>query len=316
MFSAILFAVLLCVCADGEDENLVEALRDAQTTHREAWARGRARVRVTVTKPGVVGRCVIQGEILWHDDSFILKPQVADPNDVYFLESRRFEQEGNLIARGEGFVITYSAGQNALRDREWGPHKVSVPVIFVLSPRARFAYCCPPHSDPGRPWNDLIGPAPNLPDVFKTSKFTHRRFPSGDIEQTRQDEDGSKIVTMFSARYDMAVASTNCYDPQATLMQRVEYTYTRQHDVLPAGCVAELLNPKTKKVDRFEYEYWDIVIPDATPASAFTRASVLARVKSETAHGKRRSRPAEPKVDDATLESLARDLKENGTAGP
>jgi hypothetical protein len=69
-------------------------------------------------------------------------------------------------------------------------------------------------------------------------------------------------------------------------------------------------------VDRFEYEYSDIVIPDATPASAFTRASVLARVKSEPGYGKRRPGPAGPKMDDATLESLARELKENGTARP
>lgn len=319
MLSTVLFAVMLGLPAYDGDANLVEVLRDAQETHREAWSRGRARVRVTVTRPGAVRTCVIKAEILWHGDSFILKPQVDDPDDVHFKDMVQFRQEGNIIARGDGFVITYSALQNYLRDRDWAPHRVSVASLFVLSPRARFANCCPPHADPGRPWKDLIGPSPDLPDVFKTSKFTHRRLPNGDIEQKRQDEVGSKVITVFSARYDMAVAFTVTYAPQGTLEERVEYTYTKQGDrrVLPAGCVAECFNPRTKTIDRYEYSYSDIVIPDTTPASAFTRESVLDRIRRETDYGKRRPRPqAKPTVDDATLESLSRELKEKGTAKP
>jgi hypothetical protein len=319
MLSTVLLAVMLGLPADDADANLVEALRDAQETHREAWSRGRARVRVTVTRPGGVRPCIIKADILWHGDSFILKPQVDDPDDVHFLQMVQFREEGNVIARGEGFVITYSALQNYLRDQDWAPHRVSVDSIFVLSPRARFANCCPPHSDPGRPWKDLIGPSPDLPDVFKTSTFTQRRLPNGDIEQTRHDEEGNKVITVFSARYDMAVTSTISYFPQGTLEERLEYTYTKQGDrrVLPAGCVAERFNRRTKTIDRYEYVYSDIVIPDTTPASEFTRPSVLARVRRETNYGKRRSRPrAKPTVDDATLESLSRELKEKGTAKP
>ena len=174
MFSAVLLAMMLGLRLDDVDENLVEALRDAQTTNRDAWSRGRARVRLTVTTPDAANPCVVTGEILWHDDSFILKTQVADPDDIYFAQSRQFDEEGNFIARGQGFFITYSAGQNGLRNQDWAPRTSSFAPIFVLSPRVRFGYCCPPHSDPGRPWKDLIGPSPNLPDVFKTSKFTHR----------------------------------------------------------------------------------------------------------------------------------------------
>jgi hypothetical protein len=78
--------------------------------------------------------------------------------------------------------------------------------LRLFPPTAR-----PIHVDPGRPWNDLIGPFPNLPDVFKTSKFTHRTLPGGDIEQVRHDEDGHKVITVFSAKCDMAVASVISY---------------------------------------------------------------------------------------------------------
>ena len=37
MLSTVLFALLIGSRANDGDDNLVEALRDAQTTHREAW---------------------------------------------------------------------------------------------------------------------------------------------------------------------------------------------------------------------------------------------------------------------------------------
>ena len=59
------------------------------------------------------------------------------------------------------------------------------------------------------------------------------------------------------------------------------------------------------------------MIPDTTPASEFTREAVLARIRRETGYGKPRpGAGAESNVDDVTLESMARDLKENGTAKP
>jgi hypothetical protein len=317
MSNVLLLAVLVGLPADDGDRDLVETLRDAQATHRAAWSSGRAHVKTTVTKPGVTSRCIVEGDIFWRDDAFILKLQVADPEDVYFLSMRQFDQPGNFIARGGGFIITYSVGQRYLRDADWAPRRVSVPAIFVLSPRARFTYCCPPDSDPGRPWEDLIGPSPRLPDVFKTSKFTHRLLPTGDIEQTREEQ-GNRIVTLFSAKHDMVVARLTTCDPQGALLHRIEYTYVKggNRRVLPAGFIVEKLNAKTKKVERFEYEYSNVVIPDATPASAFTRTAVLARIQRETGYVKRQSRQTEPRLDDATLGSLARDLKENGTAKP
>jgi hypothetical protein len=80
--------------------------------------------------------------------------------------------------------------------------------------------------------------------------------------------------------------------------------------------VADCLNYKTGKYDRFKYEYSEIVMPDTTPASAITRAAVLDRVERETDYGKRRSRPAKPKVQDATDSSSSREPKENGTVKP
>ena len=167
-----------------------------------------------VTTPAKANPCIVKGDIIWHGDSFILTPVVDDPDEVYFHQSKRFDKEGNFIARGDGFIITYSALQKSLEDRDWAPRTVSVPAIFALSPRARFGNCCPPHSDPGRPWIDMIGPSASLPDAFKTSKFTHRRLPNGDIEQTRLDEGGHKFIVVFSAKHDMAVVSTNSIDVQ------------------------------------------------------------------------------------------------------
>ena len=196
---------------------------------------------------------------------------------------------------------------------------MSVPSIFVLSPRVSSGNCCPPHADPGRPWIDMIGPSSNLPDAFKTSKFTHRRLPNGDIEQTRQDEERHKFVTVFSAEHDMAVASAAAYAPNGKVQRRIEYTYRRNgsRGLLPATCVCEWLNPKTNKTFRYEYEYSSVVIPDSTPPSAFTRAAVLARIRSETGYSKLGLRTGTgSKVDDAALDSMARELKENGTAKP
>jgi hypothetical protein len=319
MLIALLLPIVICLPAQDGDEALVEALRDAQATHREAWSRGRARVSLKVTTPGKANPCIVKGDILWSGDSFILTPQTNDPDEVYFVQSKRFANEGNFIARGDGFVATYSARQKRLQDRDWAPLSVSVPSIFVLSPRVTFGNCCPPHADPGRPWIDMIGPSPSLSDAFKTSKFTHRRLPNGDIEQTRQDEERHKFVTVFSTEYDLAVASAAAYDRNGKVQTRLEYSYRRngRRGLLPATCICEWLNPKTKISFRYEYEYSSVVIPDSTPPSAFTRAAVLARIRSGTGYSKLGlGTGTESKMDDAALELMARDMKENGTAKP
>ena len=231
MLQAILLSGTLALAQVKLNENVVEVLRDAQATHHEAWSRGRARVRLRISTTGAVRPCIIEGDIVWLYDSFILKPKVADPDEVHFkFRTNLFDQEGNFVARGKDFVITYGARQNALTNRDWAPMRSSIRPTFVLSPRARFSFCCPPNSDPGRPWKDLIGPSPDLPDAFKTAKFTHRQLPNGDIEQTRREEEGHKIVTVFSAKYDLAVVSTIAYDPEGTVFQRVDYTYTKQRE--------------------------------------------------------------------------------------
>ena len=80
-----------------------------------AWSR---RVTLKVSTPGKANPCVVKGDILWNGDSFILTPQTNDPDEVYFVQSRRFDNDGNFIARGDGFIITYSALQKRLQDRD------------------------------------------------------------------------------------------------------------------------------------------------------------------------------------------------------
>ncbi len=89
MLGAFIFVMGLSVVSatrDGVDEQLIEVLRDAQTTHRDAWSRGRARLVVEISKPATVTPARIEGEIVWRDPAFVLKCKVSDPDAVFFRD--------------------------------------------------------------------------------------------------------------------------------------------------------------------------------------------------------------------------------------
>ncbi|MGC8640322.1 MAG: hypothetical protein ACP5XB_10655 [Isosphaeraceae bacterium] len=318
-------AVILAVCSlgpfappDGQpDRDLIESLRDAQATHREAWSRGRARLRLEISTTKKEGTARIEGEVVWMDSFFVLKYKVSDPDGVFFSDRAiSFDQEGNFIARGKDFVITYASRNNVFHERK--PTPGSFRRIFDLSPQLSFGSCCPPTASREHLWRDLIGHSPNLPGRFDASKFVYRQLPNGDVEQTRTDETGHWNKIVFSAKYDMAVASLILYDPKGKALQRLEYTYSvvPGQRIRPSTCVSEMGYSPKGEIYRYKYWYQDVRLPGDVTPSEFTRDAVMGRIRRETYYGRSRRQRANQEADDANLESAARELRERGTARP
>ncbi len=307
---------LLSSMGDGVDERLLEVLRDAQTTHRDAWARGRARLVVEISKPKTITPAKIEGEIVWRDPAFVLKCKVSDPDAVFFRDRGiGMDREWNFIAKGKDFVVRYFARTNTLSEQ--GSLVGALQPTYELSPFKVFASCCPPNNSHGRPWSELVGPSPNMPESSKSSKFAYRRLENGDIEQSRKDESGDRNTILFSAKEDLAVASLVGYHSSGELRRRLSYRYTRRPDgkIVAATCDVDF-SAGGGSVTHYKYTFFDLILGGAVPESEFARDAVVARIKRETDYGRNPKRQAGHEADDAQLESAAKALREKGTAKP
>lgn len=311
----VVICLSLATASSSGDDELVETLRDAQTTHREAWFRGRARLLVEISRPKTEIPARIEGWIDWLDSTFVLKYKVSDPDGVFFENKGvGMDREWNYIAKGKDFVVRYFARTNTLS--EWKTLRGTVTPIFELSPRNGVTSCCLPHAR--RPWRDLIGLTPATAEVFANSTFTYRRLPNGDVEQTRKDETGHWNTILFSAANDMYVTAVVQYDDLGKRVNnKVDYTYGRRGGRLESVvCVSQEPSRVPGEAITYTYHYTDLRLNGGVAAPEFTHDAVMARIRRETDYGKNRSPKSNHVADDAQLDSAAKELREKGTAKP
>jgi len=301
--------------ADGPD--IVEVLKDAQATNRDAWKRGQAAVRLEITRKESPGVAIMEGDVRWLDANYILRYKVSDPEAVWFHDrGKSMDLEWNYIAKGSKKVITYLTRYSVLNERE--PTPSAIEPLYDLAPPTNFSRCCPPYGLGGRPWTEMIGPSADTPEVFRSSKFSHITLPNGDIEQTRVDERGSKVVTVFSARDNLAPRSSVSFTPAGKLNDELEYRYSKRADgvVLPAGATRMGRSEDLSREITYHYVFSDVRVPgDVSPAD-FERDSILNRLRRETNYGRPVPVRAQPVVNDAKLDEAAKSLRKDGSARP
>ncbi len=300
-----------------DEKDIVQLLRDAQATNRDSWKIGQAKFLLEMTREESPAVALIEGEVSWNESDMILRYKVSDPEGIRFTDrGKSLEKEWNFISQNSKDVITYAAKHDVLNQRKSSPNAFEP--IYNMSILTVFTMCGPPSGVNGLSWQQMIGPSDGGPEQFRSSKFTHDILANGDIEQTRVDESGNKLIIAFSSKENFAVKTTKQYNPDGSAGQELEYRYTRHSDgtLVPSSAVAAFRSPRTKKLMTFRYTYSNVRLPgDVTPVD-FRTESILARIRRETDAGQRKPVMGNPVVNDSALDALSRSLRESGSARP
>ncbi len=317
LFVIVAFVAVPASARAFDDPEIVELLRDAQSTHRDAWKRGQATLHLEITSDAKPGLATIDGDVWWDGANMILRFKVFDPEGIRFADrGRSLDTEWNFIARNAKRVVTYTARHDALNQRDATPNAFE-PLYDLMVPTV-FTRCCPPHGSQGLAWTAMIGPADSLPKHLQSSNFSHRTLDDGDIEQTRLDKSGNKVVTVFSAKENFAVRSSTQFDPRGSIGQVHEYSYKRNGDglIAPFRVVSKVPLQTTKVTTTYRYEFSNVRLPGDVTPDLFSTESILTRIRQATDAGRRATAKAGPSVNDSTLNALSRSLRESGTARP
>lgn len=196
------------------DARLVEVLRDAQETNRASLRSGFLRARLENYyryNNGREARTSLEGEYRWDGARAAWKIRIVDPIHSQMVLSQAGRPAEELTGPSvEDEQATGSAWDYLIRmdDRLVSyDHRLkfaaivkrgSIPLYFFeIGPQDAWFVCCPPNGSQGRPWLEMIGPHPVVPDL-DGCRFSIGRIDADRIRQVRHDPDGGKLTTEFS----------------------------------------------------------------------------------------------------------------------
>lgn len=301
-----------------EDADIIEMLRDAQVTNRAELKQGRCRVRLVITREQREGSAVVEGELTWIEDDFLLKFKVTDPSHVFFRQPEdEFGADWDYILRRRDGVRIYNSRSRQLSSRSADP--ASFDSLFHLNPWVQIFTCCPPDAVPpaGRPWVEIIGPHPAMKEVMNHSKFEFEHLPDGGIRQIRRDRKGTAVEIVFPSADNFQVGSSLERDPRGVVTQSVRYRYQRAgRATLPVECEAWRTGGHVAPRAIFTYQYSNWDVKSRVPPGSLSFARFSQMVRGLQRQGGKTPEKKKSGVDEKTLRRLSEELRGSGFAHP
>lgn len=191
--------LLIVLAGPGGRDNAayVDLLRDAQIANRAGLDHGELTATYRVYGPDGRVTDEAEAEVFWVKEDYIMKYKI-NKNDTWFFLARG---ESQADANSHHYIMVYKDQlyyyDNMLNRMFVRPVKgMGLLGRAEVPPNPAWFNCCPPRTAVGRPWTELIGPHPAVPqDSIESFQYEER----GDrIIQTRIDKDGGSQVVEFS----------------------------------------------------------------------------------------------------------------------